>query len=356
MTFKVSVDGNVYDGWTVARITRSLTDFAHGITLNYIDRWAPEAAAWPIRRGNTITPFWGTQPYTAGRVDVSKMSVDQDAWQLSVVARSFTGALVDCSAIHETGHWTDATIATIATDLCRPFGIKVTCASPGDPLPRFTLRQGESVNDALNRLCKLRSAIPVTTTDGQLELFSIDSPVDMGLELPILPFDVEAALSRTYSDDGTGRYSQYLLHATGIDDAADAFDQHVAEDLEVEHFRPLVVVSDAGANAAQMESRAIWEANVRAARGETLSYVMQSPLNILKKLYHPGQRYQINDDAFGVSANMLLHSVADSPEQMRTEVSFVRPEAYARYDVVGKARKKLVRASKRPKRTRRPQP
>lgn len=358
MTLKLSIDGILYEGWIDAKVEASLGAFSPRFDLKYLDKWSQEREPWPIRRGDVGVIAWESQTLVEARVERTTMRVSEDSWSLQAQGLGLTGILVRASAIHKTGHWSGATALQIAQDLCKPFNIPVVSDAPGKPIARFALREGEKVLDAINRVCKVSGLLPITDR-GQVRLYTIETALDAQIASgPVLPLQVENALERSYSDDGDDRYSDYLIRSTGLDTEEESFNKASAVDLEVETFCPLVVVGDVPASAAGAEQRAIWEANVRSARSERLDYVFHSPLNIQGMVYRPTQRYRVVDDAFGIDTVMMIHdfTLKVGESGIRCSLSMVRPEAYSQYAVAGKPRAKLVRASKRPKRTRRPKP
>lgn len=339
---RLTVDGRVYEGWISVEVERSMDEFANRFSLGYLDRWTTEQEPWPIRKGAKCVVSWRNTVLVTGYVNRTNMQADEKTWQLSAEGRSL-GDLVDCSATHTTGHWKNRTATQIATDLCKPFGITVTSDLPDlEPFPRFTLQEGETVHDAIERLCKVRALLPMSTPDGNVRLFNGDAPG------PVYTLNPAAAKSRGYGEDDSDRFSTYLMRATGVGSALEAFTKAQVADIGVERFRPLVVVSDAPANTKQAKLRAQWEANVRAGRGETLSYVFQAVEDGTGKPYRAGDKYRIKDDLFGVDEVMLVRraTVRSGEEDLETRVDFVRPETYAQ---LAYPSKKLVKKTTRKK-------
>jgi prophage tail gpP-like protein len=346
VSLRLSIDGRTYEGWIKAKVDRGLDQFANRFSLSYLDRWTSEQQPWPIRSRTKAVLSWNDEVLIDGYVDRPRHKVDAESWSLEADGRSLTGQLVDCSAVHDTGHWNGKTAQQIVADICRPFGIEVsTNVVDFEPFNRFTLREGETAFDAIDRVCKIRALLPRSTPKG-LQLFSTDVPGS------VLPLDVASATAREYEDDSTKRYSEYLVRATGVGSAEEAFSAAVAKDTGVEIFRPLVVVGDAPARTKQAKQRAIWEANVRSGRGEKLSYRFLNPLNKTGKTYSPGQFYRVSDDLFGVDEIMIVQHATLSVDEnsIDTQIELVRPGAYSRFEYDAK---RLVKKTKKPKRTRR---
>lgn len=346
MTLRLAIESRQYEGWIEAKIDRGLDSFAHSFTLKYVDRWTSEQEPWPIKSRTPAILLWDSEVLIDGYVDRPEHDIGDDSWSLTASGRSLTGQLVDVSAVHDTGHWNNRTALQIVKDLCAPYPIEVTTnVVDPDPIKRFAIREGESVHDAIDRVCKIRALLARTTPKG-LELFSSDVP---GV---VQTLDVASATHRRYVDDSTKRYSEYLVRATGVGSAEEAFTKAIAKDTGVEIFRPLVVVGDAPARTKQAQQRAIWEANVRSGRGEKLTYTFMDPLNRAGKTYSPGQLYRVTDEVFGVDEVMIVaHATLTVNETtITTQIDLVRPNAYSRFEYDPK---RLVKKTKKPKRTRR---
>ena len=301
MTLRLTVDGEVFEGWISARVDRALNQFAHSFSLTYLDRWAPERDPWQIIAGAACVLRWNNEILITGFVNRPNFSVSAERWQLTADGRSKTGDLVDSSAVHLTGSWKNKSALEIVQDLCDPFGIPVsTTLIDTERFKKFALQEGETVHSAINRVCKIRALLPITRTDGSVELFSSEVATGVTRDLP-----VDTAIDRTYTDDDSMRHSEYLTRATGVGNEPTVLSRASALDTGIKRYRPLVVVGDAPAGTAQAELRAIWESNVRYGRGERLRYVFQG-VDGPDGSYKPGQRYRVRDQAFGVDLVLMV--------------------------------------------------
>lgn len=326
------VDGGTYTGWIEADITRSLDRFAHSFSLQYVDRWTDKIEPWPIRPFTPCQIKYGNHILITGRVDVSSFKLAGDSWRLSASGRSKTADLVDCSAIHKTGQWRNKLAIQIARDLVEPYGLQVAIQVPdNEPIKRFTIEEGESVHDALDRLTKNRGYLPHTLADGNVGFMRVLDFVGAIGDAPI-----DDALDRELSEDVQDVFSQYKLRSQscGEDKAGDPitvlrkFDGGV--DSEIPH-RPLVLVADADSNRDDLEKRAKWEQNVRLGRSIQLKYTFLGVLDERGFPWAPGDHHHVRDDALGIDETMLVSSAKISVDDRRltTQVEFTRPEAFS---------------------------
>jgi prophage tail gpP-like protein len=242
----LKVGGETFKGWIEAAVERGCDSLAHQCALRYIDQWSPEAEAWKINGGAECVLAWRDTDIINGFVDKPVWQVSGNKLSLQATFRSRTGDLVESSAVHDTGAWRDQTARQIVQDLVDPFNISVTVDGPDKKFPIFALREGETVFSAIDRICKVRALIPITTPGGDVRLFSSDTRSGK-----VRKFPVGDAHARSYVDDTTQRHSSYLTHATGITDAVDTITKGAATDTGVDRYRPLVVIGDAPAGTTE---------------------------------------------------------------------------------------------------------
>lgn len=329
----LTVDGKLYEGWVETEVRRSLGSFANSFNLSYIDRWSDDVLPWPIRSGAECQLKYGEHLLITGFVDVTTFRIQADQWILTAAGRSKTGDLVDCSAIHKTGQWLNKTITEIAKDLCAPYGLDVTIAQPDrTPIQRFTIEEGESVHDALDRLTKNRGYLCHTLADGNVGFFRLDPFVGVIGQVP-----VEEAIEREYYEDDQDRFSEYRLRSQSYGES----DEDGAEitilrkwdaekDEGVTRHRPLVVVADSSSNLVELRKRATWERNVRAGRSVRVRYTFPGILDERGFAWTPGDQHHVRDLALGVDEDLLLvdAEIQVDERKLQTRLEFTRPESF----------------------------
>lgn len=308
---RLVVNGESFDGWLSAEIERSLDEFAQRFSLRVL----PDNPI-TVAMGDFCSVYSDDDLLITGYVNRVSIRVTSDDYVVSIEGRSTTGDLVDCSAIHETGHWSGKTGNQIASDLCVPFGISVTGVA-SDPFEAFALEPGESVHDALDRLGKVRGLLPVTRATGQVQLLRVTDtrPTDEQL-------DLSRCIQRSVMYDESERHSEYRLRAVGSGKNVAA----VALDPEVLRYRPLVVISDAPADTAKAKVRAQWEANIRAGRSERVHYAL-----IGVNTAECGTIFPVWDNILGIDEQLVLtrSTIRSNQQELITEFELCRPETYS---------------------------
>jgi prophage tail gpP-like protein len=369
----LAVDGARYGGWLTIEVTRSLDQFSHAFSLTYTDRWVSGSKPWPIREGARCEVFFGKHLLVTGYVNVAQWKVDGDSWELDASGRSLSGDLEDCSAIHETGFWQMTPPVTIINQLIAPYGLKAisTVSQALQPIERFALNEGETVHDAIERLCKALALLPVTRPEGDLELmrgagawqkarsrqdilgsakpaskavkkknslapYSANTGISVGGGATIV-VPVGQAIERRLHTDDQNRYSDYasIGQSRGSRFRAGKIVAHMAEavtDPAISRHRPVILVANHSvASSDDLKARATWERNVRAGKSLRYSLLLPGVYAPNKKPWLPGAYCSATDPAFGLDTTLILVSakIRGNDKSLVTELEFTLPEAYS---------------------------
>lgn len=329
---KLHVEGRVYEGWTSVDITRGLEQVADSFRVELTERWRHTEEPWPLDPGQTARLDLGNRTAVTGYINDVRVSYNSDRKKMTISGRSFTGDLVDCTAVPEPGEWRDKTMLKIAKSITSHFGIKVvTEVEEPEPIRRFGLQEGETAFEALQRLAKLRGVLLSCTQHGEL---LITRAGRQGLASQLRSGDniLTGSVYRSERD----RFSRYVIKAQMKggddwfgDDAAAVFAE--AEDSNVKRFRPRVDTSGTQMSKSQALQRAKYTRNRRAGRSERLSYSVASwVVNSSGVLWEPGMLIRVDDDLLNVKADTLLSTVTftrDDRRGTRADLELVRPEA-----------------------------
>lgn len=333
---EIQIDGTRYDAWTELQVRKSLDQFSHGWTATYVDRWAPRREPWAILPGLTADLSLAGETLVTGYVTQSSWRVSEGQYQASIGARSLTGDLVDCAPFADaSGQIRNATLENLIRQICLPFGILVQDDS-GDTreFKKFDIELGESAFDAIDRACKSRGVLPQTTGLGEIRLLKADQ-FSRSVELPA---DYAHARAMDYTEES--RHSDYYVLGQHPGDenfkAAAVVDQSgLAQDGQIERWRPLVIMTDAPVSAEDLAAQAKWERNVRAGRSETVRYTTAHVLAPDGKPWEPGLLCKMNDTILRVTGTLILRAVSWSWSDRgpSVELELTRPEAYSQSEI-----------------------
>lgn len=356
---EIKIDGNIYGGWKTARVERGIEQMTGSFDLEVTDLEPGREEAPPIRRGDHCEVLVDGETVITGWVDEASPSFSEGAHGIKVSGRDTTGDLVDCSAIHKSGQWKNATLWQVARDLCAPFGIAVSSTDIGKPFDTFSLQEGESVYECLERACRLRALLPMADGQGGLLLTRAgDGPPVATLEEGV---NILAGAGQFSNRE---RYSKYIIKGSdrGCDDNAAMPETHSqvrAEALDslILRYRPLVVLAESRGQHATYKERAEWERNVRRGRSSRASVTVQGwRTSRLGAIWQPNTMVHLRSKKLEVDAPLLITSLAyteDDKSGSRTELHLAGREAFdlivgkKAAGVAGKIREKHARGRKK---------
>lgn len=325
----LTVDGAVYGGWKEISISRSIETVAGAFELSVSERWPGQAGRRAIAAGASARVAIGGETVIAGYVDDVEVSHDAESHEVTIRGRDATGDLVDCSAPDEPGEWSGLTLDRIAAAIAGPFGIAVSAAAdPGEPFGTFAVQPGETAFEAIERACRMRALLPLSDGKGGLVLTRAGA-AHTGVTLT--PETIVSARATYTTRDRHGRYvckgDSGDFVSWGGDSGADARGE--ATDPGIRRHRPLTVIAEDLAEGISYRDRALWEANIRAARARRLTIALAG-WRQSGKLWRPNWLVRVENPALGVEADMLIAGVSFSlgNRGSRTELSLVGRHAF----------------------------
>lgn len=304
------VDGKAYGGWKSVRIVRSIEQLASSFVLDITEQWVGQDERLPVAEGADCVIAVDGDPVLTGYVDTVPRSYGPGAHNIGVNGRSKTGDLVDCSAIYRTGQWKQAGLLKISKDLCSPFGIAVKADAPvGAKFRKFSIQEGETVHECIERAARMRGVLLTTAPNGDLAIARAGN----GRISTTLKYGVNI-IGGGSTGSMKGRHSNYIVkgQAPGSDNFhGKKANQQKAEatDQAVTRHRPLIVMAEDAATAQSLLDRAAWERNTRAGRSQRVSYKVQGWEHD-DGLWEPNKMVPVWDPVLMIDSELLLVSVA----------------------------------------------
>lgn len=271
------IDGVDWTYWKSVEITIAMDAIAGAFSIALADPWIDDGAqALPIAAGMACEVLIGQDPVINGYIDKVTPSFSASDHGISISGRDRSADLVDSSAVHKPGQWTNQTALQLAAILAGPFNVAVTAEGDiGAPLPVFKLEQGETAFEALDKALKQRELLAMPDGQGGLVLLKVgsrksDTALAQGVNI----------LSASADFDMTDRFSDYLVQGQqpGNDEVygKEAAAVHAeTRDEAVLRYRPLIVRAESSVDSSSAMQRAMWERTVRAARSVSLSATVQ---------------------------------------------------------------------------------
>lgn len=340
---ELSVGTEIYGGWQRVSVTRSIEQVANSFDLEVTERWPGQSTSRPIRPGEKCSLKLDGEIVITGYVDDAEPTYDRQSHGITVRGRDATGDLVDCSAIHKAGQWTNVPLDRIASDLCAPFGIKVKVETDiGDPFPSFKIEPGETAFECIERAARLKAVLLIADGEGSLVITRAgkvrgETALVEGVNI----------LSARGTFSWKDRFSIYTVK--GHDKIAldgDAVDSHIAPaatvtDEAITRYRPRIVLADDHGNKTRFRDRAEWEKNVRIGRGLRGSITVQGWTDGTGKLWQPNTLVTVTSPLLYLNeAEMLvvgcMYTLDDGGT--RTALSIARREAFDLISGIGRSK------------------
>jgi prophage tail gpP-like protein len=323
------VNNKIYEGFKDIRLSRSLTSLTGSFEIVLVDRWEAKKEDFELKPGLEISCKIGKTPVYAGYIDRLNISLAPGSRNLTISGRDKTGDLVDCAHIGR-NEFNNMKLEAIARELVRPFGIDVIVfASTGEPFTKFTITQGDSVFQALEKLAKQRNLLLTSSPIGNL-VFEKKGIIRSSTEL-IEGANIKQA---SISLDNTERFSQYIVKSQSIGILGNAQDSSQAKgsssDDGITRYRPLVILNENQGDGKTAQQRAEWEANLRAAKACTVNTVVVGWTQKAGELWATNQVVFIDCPSIGIRQDMLISKVNFelSDNGKITELELIRPDAF----------------------------
>ncbi|WP_034627445.1 phage baseplate assembly protein [Desulfocurvibacter africanus] len=325
------VGGTIFEGWEEVSVSRHLETLCGSFSLRLTDRWAGLSEALPVPPGAACEVRLGGQTVVTGYVDDCEPSFDANSHELTVAGRDRACDLVDCSAPHEPGEWTNISLDRLARILAAPFGVAVSVQTDvGKAFDKIAVEPGESAWETLERACRQRAVLCISDAAGGIVLTRTGS--ERAATALVEGQNILSARGRFTTKD---RFSVYrvLGQRPGTDfDSGPEVAQPSAEskDASITRYRPLIIVGEQSLDTATGRERAQWEATIRAARGSSVQVTVQGWTQGDGSLWRPGLLAHVTSPYLRLDTELLIAGVRHTLSDGGTlsELDLRRPDAY----------------------------
>lgn len=301
------VNASEYAGWQQMSVRRSMQDLAGTFDLQVTERWADNPKPRRIQSGAVCQVLIDGVPVITGSVDATPVDYDRSSMRLAVQGRDRTGDLVDSSAIAL--QWIGRSLAQVASQLCKPFGIEVIDLAKADrPFKTYKPGDGESVFEMLDKAARMRGVL--LTTDGLGRLVITRVGADKAGDSIELGRNV---ISASGSFDLRDCFSVYTVkgqqQSGGLDQEQACHVVARAKDSRITRHRPLTLLCDGPADNRTAREKAIWERNVRRGRSESVAYTVYGWRQADGELWRPNLLVPIRDEFQHINDERLITDV-----------------------------------------------
>jgi prophage tail gpP-like protein len=322
-----------FEGWLDFAVSQAIDAGSGAFSLSYTEKWSDRKDLWELLPGMACEVRIDGETVVNGYIEMIQPRFSARTHLLNLQGRDKTADLIDCSADHSPGQWSNITTVSFAKILARPFGIKVTADVPeGAPLTQVRLQQGETCMAAIYRYCLMRKQLAMPDGAGGLLITRAGATyAETSLVQGKNILEAQGVL------DDSQRYSDYVVRAQApysldSDSVGEAHITGRAKDPLITRYRPLVMVAENAGNLASVKARAEWEATVRLGRATNASIMVknwrQQPNG---SLWKPNLLVSVDAPWLKIKGDMLIREILFRSGQggESAELSLVSPQAYA---------------------------
>lgn len=326
------VNNRVFDGFKEITVNRPMMSVAGSFSITITDVWKPDQS-FGIKPGDRIHCHIGKVAVFEGYVDTFTINVTPGSRNITISGRDRTADLVDCS-VTGSSEYNKLDLQKIAEELCKPFGLKVLNpfgVDIGKPFEKFTVRQGETVFEAISRAAKSRQIILLSSTHGNLVLDK-RGVRRAGTEL-VEGVNIEISGA---SFDNSQRFSQYIVKGQQpgvIGNQKDATQSKgTATDAAIKRHRPTIVLSDQSADGDDAQKRAEFEASYKTAKSFECSGTVTNWRRKDGSIWTVNELVILDAPSIGIRKTELLISnvtYKQSSNGRSVDLKLIRKDAFA---------------------------
>ncbi len=344
MTIKLQVRGVQYTDFIDASVQIRLDALCRTYTFR------AAGAPLPFRGGESCRVIVDDEPVLTGSIEVVQGEYDTQGHMVTVRGRDLTGDLLDSSIADMSDVVAPTSLASAVAQVISHLGLALPLtdlAGPGNYNPaEDTLAPEPGVNawQYIEQLARKRQVLITADRDGGLVIADTPGPklANAGIRNVVGRSD-NNVLSASFSYDTTGRFNSYVFdsqlsplavnRAGATGNAGIVAQSTLISDGDIRRGRQLALISEFPSSSEELERRALWEANVRRARGVTYKVVVRGfRAYDGGPLWPANARVDVQDDFAGIRAEMLINAVdySYSPDSgSTTTLSMVLPNSYS---------------------------
>jgi prophage tail gpP-like protein len=345
MSMVLVVGGKPYDNFISGEIGIRLDVLCNSMefTLSRSD-----ADPLPFTVGERCEVFINDNLVFTGAIEVLSVSYSKNSHIIEIAGRDLTSDLLDSSVFEMSDIAEEAELKTIIEAVIKNIGSSLKVIQNFKP-EKFnaindieTPEDGDNAFNFLETHARQRQVLLSSTGEGNV-LITRGSAVRSKAKFQNVIGNGSAQnniLSGSVSYDNTGRYNLYKLTGQG-NPSAQANDGIVdlapivaraggVFDTRINAGRQLVISSESAYSDEDMANRAIWEANIRQARGRLYTVSVQG-FAFDGEVYGINKLASVADDFARIKDDMLINSLRftfNSSEGEKTEITMLDKNSY----------------------------
>jgi prophage tail gpP-like protein len=344
MSLFLRVNGITYENFTSAEVIRSIETAATAFSFASS---ANEDNLFPIKKGDRVEVIADDYLISTGYVERVKVSYDSQSHTIEINGRSLLLDLLD-STVGATKEFTgQVSLIDIARSVLDDLGLsEVEVINNAGSIPNFnadditSAETGQGAFDFIESYARKRQVLINTDPEGNLVFARASSELSpLSLKMLVSVGNKGNNVIAGSLDLSTeSLFNQYIaqsqLNPVKLGDGttpADIADQvGEAIDNTVRPSRRFEFYVEESTDTFTLKDRAAWEANIRIARAEIASLVVQGHTEN-GNLWEPNKLYKVDDDFLDIHSELLASQVTyryDIEGGSTTTISLTNKDAY----------------------------
>jgi len=343
---KLEVNGIEYEHFTSASAEIRLDALSNTFSFTAV---STNDEPLPFQGGEPCRVIVDDQAVVTGSIEIVSGSHDGNTHTISIQGRDKTGDLLDSNISSLSDLKETITLKAIIEKVLKNIDLTLNVideAGPDPFNPAEDIQAPESGDNAfefLEALARKRQVLLTSNGDGDIVISESPGGDSGGILQNIIGANDNNILAASYSYDRTGRFNIYKmssgmnpisLNNAGTTSISSLVNQSgIITDAQIRAGRQLVLVSEGSFSDTQDDKRAIWEANIRKARGRVYSATVQGyrPDPDSAFLWNVNELVTVVDNFAQINAQMLINTVAfgfDLQGGKTTTLSMIEKNSY----------------------------
>lgn len=333
LPFVISSKSMEIGGFSQCTLSKSIESIAGYFSFSFKDKRILGARPLDIPFGDEVIEIRiGRETRLKAFLEVVTPSKGSDGRVIRLGGREVTCDLVDCTL--DRVRTLTGSLQVVLREITKPFELIEYQAISDAAQNKVTTRTnpGEKYWEQIERLSRKAGALLWTNGDGRINIGTTKGErVDLVLDERV----IADGASATYSSADI--FSRYIVRGDSETDqemqgwGTEAKSSYTHASDFIRRPRPLCIKGENKQTASATRQRAIWESNIRLARGIKATLPLRGLSEDALRLIDINRIIRVKDDALGLDREMLITSytiTADTEEGLTALIEVTVPGAY----------------------------
>jgi len=305
---------NNFVGWNSFVARKSMNDMACSFAFSTSDFSRGKFSKWKIKIGDECKVMVNKKIFCIGYIDTIIPGYNAKENFIQFKGRGKTADLVDCSFTEVQAEWKKTTVKAVIENLCKPLGVSVTFDASvssivSKPVDNFKASDGMFIYELINDLCADNGILATDIGDGKLTVLKATTTA-LSKDAIVNSKNVNSGF--LYQSDAD-RYKTYKVKGVGNGTLQKGLTDFISPsgtttDSAIKRARSLTIFSERPTTMGGCQSRAVYEARIRAGNSRFLVY----DTNIIQRdgsLWDINKLVKIQDTALNINSTLLISTV-----------------------------------------------